>query len=500
MATGMNSQQISRILLIQALEQSDPEGRYISQSTRQRATQHARKVVPDEPLSSVESSIQFFTNRAESIWNFLSTSYPMITDSFRGAQATIPFTIMAIPAFAVGLFINGLGTTQRVNLLNFPLLILLLWNMGTYAGTILPPLLGKDLTGPLLRHLAKGFVAVAEWLGKGLWPKMSLPGGAVREWILQSSEQFMHLSWRHWHPVIISRVRFLLHIGSACLALGIILSMYVRGLVLDYQATWESTFLSATQVHTVLNGLLGPAAWLLGFPFPPAEDLVHLQAPGHGSAAPWIHMWALTAFIGIVIPRMTLAWLSTRFARKAVQSFMLPLDEPYYLQLLSTERGQGIQIDLMPYSYQPSAAALDCLGQCLLDLIGNQATLHWRDPLPYGQTSVPWLQATSSPQTVVLICNVAQTPEAEVHGEIFHMLQASIESCNGQHHLLLVLDLEPYQHLADQTQMKGRQQTWQRLANDHHLQIVAFHAKDTSRDQLLEKAQAALWPPKSEMT
>ncbi|MCA9452910.1 MAG: DUF2868 domain-containing protein, partial [Nitrospira sp.] len=292
----MNSQQISRILLIQALEQSDPEGRYISHSTRQRATQHARKVVPDEPLSSVESSIQFFTNRAESIWNFLSTSYPMITDSFRGAQATIPFTIMAIPAFAVGLFINGLGTTQRVNLLNFPLLILLLWNMGTYAGTILPPLLGKDLTGPLLRHLAKGFVAVAEWLGKGLWPKMSLPGGAVREWILQSSEQFMHLSWRHWHPVIISRVRFLLHIGSACLALGIILSMYVRGLVLDYQATWESTFLSATQVHTVLNGLLGPAAWLLGFPFPPAEDLVHLQAPGHGSAAPWIHMWALTAF------------------------------------------------------------------------------------------------------------------------------------------------------------------------------------------------------------
>ncbi len=154
----------------------------------------------------------------------------------------------------------------------------------------------------------------------------------------------------------------------------------------------------------------------------------------------------------------------------------------------------------MPYSYQPSPAALDCLGQCLLDLIGNQATLHWRDPLPYGQTSVPWLQATSSPQTVVLVCNLAQTPEAEVHGELFHMLQASIESCNGQHHLLLVLDQEPYRHLADQAQMRGRQQTWQRLANDYHLQIVAFDAKDTSRDQLLEKAQAALWPPKGEMT
>ncbi len=496
----MNSRHVSKILLIQALEQSDPQERYISHSTRQRATQHAKKCSSHEPPSSTESSIQFFTNRAESLWNFLSTSYPMITESFRGALITIPYTIVAIPAFAAGLLINGLGSSQRVNLLNFPLLILLLWNIGTYAGTILLPLLGKDLTGPLLHHLSKGFTTATEWLGKGPWPKIALPGRADREWILQATERFMNLWWRHCHPIIISRVRHLLHIGAACLALGIILSMYVRGLVLDYQATWESTFLSAAQVHTVLHALLGPAAWLLGFPFPPVEDLAHLQAPGQGSAALWIHVWALTAFVGIVIPRVILAGLSARSAHKAAESFTLPLDEPYYLQLLSTERGQGTQIDIVPYSYQPSPAALDCLGQCLLDLIGNQATLHWRDPLPYGQTSVPWLQATSSPQTVVLICNLAQTPEAEVHGELFHMLQTSIESCNGQHHLLLILDQEPYRHLADQAQMRGRQQTWQRLANDYHLQIVTFDAKDTSRDQLLEKAQTALWPPKGEMT
>ncbi|GJL69313.1 MAG: hypothetical protein NPIRA06_19480 [Nitrospirales bacterium] len=496
----MNSRAISKILLIQALEQSDPQARYISHSTRQRATQQAKTRSSHEPTSSIESSIQFLTNRAESLWKFLSTSYPIITESFRGAQATIPFTIVAIPAFAAGLLINGLGTSQQVNLLNFPLSILLLWNIGTYASTILSLLLGKELTGPLLRHLSKGLGTAREWLGKGPWPKIALLGRADREWILQSTERFMNLWWRHCHPIVTSRVRHLLHIGSASLALGIILSMYVRGLVLDYQATWESTFLSAAQVHTVLQGLLGPAAWLLGFPFPSVEDLAHLQAPGHGSAAPWIHMWALTAFVGIVIPRVILAWLSARFAHNAAQSFTLNLDEPYYLQLLSTERGQGIQIDILPYSYQPSPAALDFLGQCLLDLIGNQATLHWRAPLPYGQTSVPWLRETSSPQTMVLVCNLAQTPEAEVHGELFHMLQTSIESCNGQHHLLLVLDQEPYRHLADQTQMTGRLQTWQRLANDYLLQIVDFNAKDTTRDQLLENAQAALWPGKGERT
>ncbi|HNP29902.1 MAG TPA: DUF2868 domain-containing protein [Nitrospirales bacterium] len=496
----MNSRHLPKILLIQALEQSDLQARHISRSTRQRATHHAKKLSSQEPLSSPESSIQFLTNRAESLWNFLSTAYPMITESFQGAQATVPSFIVVIPAFAAGLLINGLGTSQRVNLLNFPLLLLLLWNIGTYVVTILFPLLGNGPTGPLLRHLSGGFDTVAQWLGKGPWQKVPLPGDANREWILQSAERFMNLWWKHRYPIIICHLRHLLHIGAASLALGIILSMYVRGLVLDYQATWESTFLSPVQVHTVLHGLLGPAAWLLGFPFPPVEEFAHLQAPGQGPAAPWIHLWALTAFVGIVIPRIVLAWLSARSAHNASESFTLPLNEPYFLQLLSPERGQGIQIDIVPYSYQPSPAALDGLGQCLLNLLGNQATLHWRDPLPYGQENVPWIEATSLPQTVALVCNLAQTPEAEVHGELFHMLQTSIESSKGQHRLLLVLDQEPYRHIADQKQIRERQQTWQRLANDYHLQIVPFDPKDESRDQFLQTAHAALWPPIGERT
>jgi hypothetical protein len=140
--------------------------------------------------------------------------------------------------------------------------------------------------------------------------------------------------------------------------------------------------------------------------------------------------------------------------------------------------------------------ALEFLGKCLLDLIGNQATLHWREPLPYGQESFPWLTSTSSPQTVALLCNLAQTPEVEVHGEVFRALQAHMEATKGKHQLLLILDQEPYRHVADPAQMKERQQTWQRLADDYHLQIVAFDAKETSRDQLLRKAHAALWPPR----
>ncbi|MEO7862148.1 MAG: hypothetical protein ABIU05_17310, partial [Nitrospirales bacterium] len=65
----MNSRHVSKILFIQALEQSDPQARYISHSTRQRATQDAKKRSSYESPSSTECSIQFLTHRAESLWN-----------------------------------------------------------------------------------------------------------------------------------------------------------------------------------------------------------------------------------------------------------------------------------------------------------------------------------------------------------------------------------------------------------------------------------------------
>ena len=490
----MNAIQFSKILLIQALEQSDPQAQYIPNSTRQWATQQAKEFFPPEHSSSAEGSIQFITKRAEFLWNFLSSSYPGITKSFKGIQVNFPSFMVIAPTFAAGLFINGLGTSQRVNLLNFPLLLLLLWNMGIYGLNLLSPFLGKDFTGPLLRSVSKGIIKLMELIGKGPWQKGALFGDTRRKWMRHSAKRFMTLWWRQSHLVIISRVRHLLHLGAACLALGIIFSMYFRGLILDYQATWESTFLSPAQVHTLLLGMLGPAAWLLGFPFPHVEDIARLQAPGHGSAAPWIHLWALTGIVGIVLPRLVFAGISARAAHKAAESFTLPFEEPYYLQLLTADRGRGIQIDIIPYSYQPSAATLEFLGKCLLDLIGNQATLQWQDPLSYGQEICLWLKTTSSPHIIVLICNLAQTPEAEVHGEVFRALQTYIESSKGQHRLLLTLDQNPYQQIGNANHMRERYQTWQRLASNYHLQMVPFDARETSHDQLLQKAHAAVWP------
>ena len=112
------------------------------------------------------------------------------------------------------------------------------------------------------------------------------------------------------------------------MALGIVLGLYIRGLALDYQATWESTFLSANQVQGLLHTLLGPAAWLLHYPLPELSEILSLQAPQHGPAAPWIHMWAVTALAVIVIPRSIMSWMCQRPLNQAREKFVLPLHDP----------------------------------------------------------------------------------------------------------------------------------------------------------------------------
>ena len=62
-----------------------------------------------------------------------------------------------------------------------------------------------------------------------------------------------HAQWLMW-----------LHLGAAFMAVGALASLWMTGLTNAYQVGWESTFLSADQVHTVLNTLFAPVHWLTG--------------------------------------------------------------------------------------------------------------------------------------------------------------------------------------------------------------------------------------------
>jgi hypothetical protein len=472
----MNATEFSKILLVQALEESDPHGRHLPISTRHHATQQARDQHRPSTDHSSERNLSFLIKRTEIMWAFGNKAFPVLAQSWNSLQVDIPSALVAIPALGAGLLINGLGESEQVNLLNFPLLLLLLWNFGIYLSTALMPLLKSSLKTTWLDTAASWLSKMTGIWGQRPWHSVNLSDSSTVPWVQKATKRFMALWWPHVRPVWTQRLRQLLHLGAACMALGIVLGLYIRGLALDYQATWESTFLSVNQVQVLLHTLLGLAAWLLSYPFPDVSEILSLQAPQHGPAAPWIHMWAVTALTVIVIPRSIMAWMCQRSLNQARETFVLPLHDPYFVHLLAPDRGQGVHVDIMPYSYHPSPVdpspvAKHFLDLGFLDLFGNLATIQWQPAMPFGQEIPTWPEVSTLTRTFVVIFNAGQTPE--------------------------VLDEEPYGQTVDKTRVIERRQAWQRLGNQYHLEIVPLDPSTTSPDQFLQQAQAGLWPASS---
>ena len=208
-----------------------------------------------------------------------------------------------------GLGVDQLGPPQRVNLLAPAVWMVVVWNFAVYLALLLPG------HGSSLR----------EWMaGWGLGRSAGSHGTTSPT-----------LLWaQHALPLSIKRWAVLLHSASAALGLGLIAGLYLRGLVLDYRAGWQSTFLDASMVQTLLGGLLAPASLVSGITMPAVAPLQ--LAPGaaaQASAAPWIHLYGTTLLLAVVLPRTLLALMAAARARWQARHFSLALDTPYFESL-----------------------------------------------------------------------------------------------------------------------------------------------------------------------
>src|SRR5690606_6709844 len=129
-----------------------------------------------------------------------------------------------------------------------------------------------------------------------------------------------------------ARLARILHLAAACLAIGAIIGLYLRGLVFEYRAGWASTFLEPAHVGALLKLVFGPAALLTGIELPDAARLAAMRIPpGPGErAGEWIHLQATTLGLVVVLPRLALALLARRRANRLAGSIDLPLRDPYF--------------------------------------------------------------------------------------------------------------------------------------------------------------------------
>jgi hypothetical protein len=245
---------------------------------------------------------------------------------------------------ALGVVGDQLGAPAHVNLLAPALWGVVAWNGLVYAGLLLP-------WGGLHTRLAR------RWAGPGQAAARRATAGVAGLWAQRAA------------PLNQARVSLLLHGAAAALGLGLVAGLYLRGLVLDYRIGWQSTFLAAEQVQALLGVLLAPALWLNGQTLAEVAPLrLGPGAAATASAAPWIHLFATTVLLAVVLPRLLLAATAAWRVHQGRRHFPLDLDTPYFQALHPLMRpGQTHRLRLLCV-VAPGLQPPPLLGRPLADL------------------------------------------------------------------------------------------------------------------------------------
>ena len=390
--------------------------------------------------------------REPGLRRWLQAQLPGIDGRAGGAASRWAAALLLLTAALLGLAGETVGATHHINLLAPPLLGLLVWNLGVYAWLAVQalraawrpsrqaqargvhPAHGPQTAhgphgagGPLLRGLLAGAARLQSALGAAAESAATTATTASVPIVaaLAAARARFHRDWlAATAPLQAARAVALLHAAAALLALGALASLYARGLVLDYRAGWDSTFLDAGQVRAALGVLLGPAAAFSGQLLPDAAALAGLrlsQGGGEG-AARWIHLWAITLLGAVVLPRLALAAAAAWRARRLATQLPLP-DDDGLRRLLRSASGQPLAVAVLPYSYQLDAARQAALLQVLDDLWGPGVLPQLQPSLPLGaEDDLPRGLPQPLPATVVALFALTATPERETHGAFLRAL------------------------------------------------------------------------------
>ena len=334
-------------------------------------------------------------------------------------------TILAI-AFIVGLLADSLGGGQRINLLAPPLWGVLAWNVAVYVLLVAWPLLRalrrqRDASrppGPLLRAVA-ALLRVRQRL-----PRLSAGGSAA------AVHRFATLWFERVRGLTTLRTEALLHAGAAALAGGLVAGLYARGLVFDYRAGWESTFLSPEAARALVGTVLWPASQLSGIALPDSAGFAALQSSAAATAGtpagPWIHLLALTLGLVVVLPRGLLAIGTALWARRRSHRFVLPLDGPYFERLLRLQRGGAAHVVAFAYGTTLTPQATLGLRALIAGAFGPKVDLRIAPAVAFGDEDEAPPSPPVSTTHAVAVFDLSATPEAENQGRFLAQLGAAL--------------------------------------------------------------------------
>lgn len=420
----MNELQAREIVLVRAIEMADTKHAVLSEDDRNYASRSARELAQwhaAERKADVTTEM-FLQQRAEQIIKRLGERTPSFA-AFTRRGSLIHLLGWALPLLALvaGAVLDRIGDPHRVDLLSAPLLGIVGWNLLVYVLLLASLPFACRLKAPsaLVRRLAVGAATLPRKLPGPLASGLS---SFMVEWSVLSA------------PLLRARLARTLHLAAAMFGLGAVLSLYARGLLSQYVAGWESTFLDAGQVHAILSAVFAPAVAI--FPLEPfsSADIAALRfgATRAGTTgAHWVNLWAATLVLLVVVPRLVLAVIAAVRARWLAQRFPLNLEQPYFRKLAGQAGSSApALLRVLPYSFTLDEGRDRGLAAIAVTLLGEQARVMLRPSSAYGEEALAQLREVQLDDPAVTITavlfNLAATPEKENHGAFLdHLVRAT---------------------------------------------------------------------------
>lgn len=469
----MKQEDIRNILVVEAIEQTDRDFELLTQAERHEASRHAGAPLESQPSSSVENS--FLAKRASRLLVEVASKIPESArwlhsppNRHRLGMLTLGLSVVAV---VVGFLTNELGPDKRINILSFPLLGILAWSLVVYV---------REL---ILLFRSRERLFNDNWVN--LLVRYCLPSPPASEKENGPLEAARHLFHSRWQKLLIpavgARIKSVLHLVALLLAAAAIAGMYVKGLASEYRAVWESTFFTEPeQLQPFIQGVLGPAAALKGDSFPTADDLRAMQwtadsDPVAGApAAPWIHWYALTIALYVLIPRaiLSVVW-RLRSARLNRTIPFREVEPKYFEHLLATSTGEATRIRFLPYPASPSEESQSDLEDFLEHELERAVDGKWEDAVPFGEEESFELAEPHVSDEYILVFSFSATPERESHLALFQNLQGQTKGRIRR----IVLDSAAFDRkngsLPDaEERREARMSAWENLLREEEVDLL----------------------------
>jgi hypothetical protein len=404
--------QLRSALLLRSIEEADPLGRVIPLETREQVSRESQS--QENPVMvRAQNLIAKLGGPLQKI--ILTTLKSTYASTAKWAWALV------LGAFVVGWFSRQLGSERVIDILAFPLLGLIIWNVVVCSYCLFRELRPGAAVGKTPRWIttleSKTHPEISQLIDQ------SIPELGSRENLKQGVSGFL-AGWKEkFRATHQAAHKLVFHLAALALALGMVLGMYAQGLRKEYRAAWESTFLEPPAVHRLFTWILRPASAVTGISLPDAATIAALRQPAAGptpataNAAPFIHLWAASAALWIGLPRLLLIALAWRARHRNAPTWTAEISEMQQRYAVEAA-GRTLIVDVIPVYFAPETATGEAIRAAVLKRWGGKTRVHFLPKMELGEEEsylASWAPADAG---TVVAFSFASTPEQDVQGEV----------------------------------------------------------------------------------